>query len=423
MVHTRNYRWLVLHGSLNTAAIQLTAVTTVMPFIASELGGSAFIVSLFVPLFTGTAVLGNMLAANILRLGIPIVGVLCGLAAVQALLAAVYVAGIYFLPPGLSVYALLATTAAIGITAGSFTVLLPVAISEILPARERGDMLLHAAGYGAALVTVISIVSVGFLSNDSVHLEDLDLLCIGSAAMALSATCFLWLHPDARSLAIPATHTRDAFRDGITYMRAHRWFRQYLLTNLIFRGVVFGSMFFSIYSSRTLGLDNGGLDSILMFVGLGLLLGVPLWRRVRKQLQARGMYLCSATCCAAGFALCMVLLHFLTLPSVWVFGGAMFLTAMANQGINPASQDWIFSHASDDDRMVAVGFSQLVVNVAMMPIGFGVGLLASFGPATWPLAVMLGISVAAAAAATRMGPTYNHSPVPMEPEVGVILDQ
>ncbi|MBO0676511.1 hypothetical protein JRC04_03430 [Mycolicibacterium sp. S2-37] len=402
---THTYEWLLWHSSLYNAGVQLTAATTVLPYIATELGAPALLVSLFVPFFTAGAVLGNIAAPKALRIGGPVVVVLTVLAVIQAGLISANVAHIAYLPDDGVVYALLITTAVIGVAAGVFTVLLPVAASQVLSPTRRSDMLLRSAGYGAALVTVVSIFSSGFLSDASPGLDDAELLLVGSVAMGLSALCLLGLRAMHITMPTQVSDIRDTLRRGVDYTRTHSWFQRYLVTNIVFRAMAFGSMFFAIYSAESLGADNGELDTILIFMGLGLLLGVPLWQRVRTHLDARGMYLCSAAVGGVAAASCLVLHGLHVVPLVWLIGGAILLVAVANQGVYPASQDWIFDRADGDARVVVFGFSQLVMNLASMPLGFVVAVLAANGPAIWPIAVMLGIALLAGASATGVPKT------------------
>jgi MFS family permease len=401
MQRERNFRWLLMQGSLYNTAVQLTAVSTVLPYIASELDGPPAVVSLLVPLYTAGVVVGTFFASRVFRLARSIVAILVGVGTLQALLVAANAADAAFLPAEVAVYTLLATSAAIGVVTGGSLVVFPIAIAELLSPQRRSDLLLRSAGFGAALIALISVYSALFLSDESPGLDDAELLWMGAAAMALATVCFLALEPGEAALPMPASRMRDVVRDGLEYLRGHRWYQRYLLTQLVFGGVALGSMFFSIYSSESLGLDNGGLDSILVFVSVGLLAGVALWTYVRKHLDTRGMYLCSAGIAAAAAALCLVLRAF-HLPPVWTFGVAMLLAAVANQAIYPASQDWIFGQASEDARVVVVSFSQLLMNLGMIPIGFTLGLVASYAPAAWPLGVMLCIGAVAAAVAAQV---------------------
>jgi hypothetical protein len=57
---------------------------------------------------------------------------------------------------------------------------------------------------------------------------------------------------------------------------------------------------------------------------------------------------------------------------------------------------------SDDDRIVVLSFTQIVVSVVSIGIVFVLGLIARHGSALWPLAIMLALNTIAVIAAARI---------------------
>jgi hypothetical protein len=93
---------------------------------------------------------------------------------------------------------------------------------------------------------------------------------------------------------------------------------------------------------------------------------------------------------------------FRLLPMVWTFGFAMLLMAIASQAVFPASHDWIEREVTDDEKVVVLSFTQIVVSVASIGIALVFGLVARHGSALWPLAIMLAFNTIAVIAAARV---------------------
>jgi hypothetical protein len=398
----RNYSVLLSQGTLYTVAVQLTTVTAVIPFISAELGAPDVVVALLVPTYTIGALFGNVFIAQILRWHASIVGLLLGNVALQAVLIIANAVDIEFLPENVFAYPLLLTSALIGVLSGCSRVIVSLSTSALLPPQRQSNLLIRQAGYGAVLVALVSAYSAGFLSDNSPGIDDVELLWVGAAAMAVSALLCLGLRPERDVMPTEPMRMGDALVAGFRRLRSARWLRRYLVTQVAFTSITLGSMFYGIYASESLGPDNGALDSILVFVGLGLLAGIGIWFYVRKRFDVRGMLVCSALIGACAAALSLALMAFRLLSMVWTFGLAMMLTAIASQAVFPASHDWIEREVTDDERVAVLGFTQVVASVAAIGIAFAFGLVARHGRALWPLAIMLALNAIAAVAAARV---------------------
>jgi Na+/melibiose symporter-like transporter len=192
----------------------------------------------------------------------------------------------------------------------------------------------------------------------------------------------------------------DTLREGRVQLQANRWLRQFMTTNLAFVPVILNPTFYAIYAAEFLG-ESINVDEFLVFVGLGLLAGIPLWRVVRRHGGARGVYLSSAAISMAAVALCIAAQQWQIVPGLWAFGPAMLLSAVANQALLPAAYDWIFGHADGADAAVLISCTHIVISVGMIVAGFALGLIAEGAPAVWPLLVMLVLTIAAGASATQ----------------------
>lgn len=398
----RNSSVLLAQGTFYTVAVQLTSVTAVIPFICAELGAKGVVVALLVPIYTIGTLFGNVFIAQILRWHTSIVAVLLGNVCLQALLIIANAIDIEFLPKNVSPYLLLLTSALIGVSSGCSRVVVSLSTAALLPRERQSRLLIQQAGYGAVLVMLISAYSAGFLSDDSPGIDNAELLWVGAAAMIVSAICCFGLR-QARDV-MPAERMRmgEVLIAGVRRFRGASWLRRYLVTQVAFTSITLGSVFYGIYSSESLGPDNGALDSILAFVGLGLLAGIGIWSYVRKRFDVRGMLLCSALIGACAAVLCLTLMTSRLLPMVWTFGLAMMLTAIASQAVFPASHDWIEREVTDDERVVVLSFTQIVVSVVAIGIAFVFGVVARHGSALWPLTIMLALNAIAAITAARV---------------------
>jgi predicted MFS family arabinose efflux permease len=287
------------------------------------------------------------------------------------------------------------TAGLIGVVSGVWSVVFPTAVASLLTPQQRGDLFLRFSGYGAALVVLVTAYSARYILGRSPELEDAELLGIGAAAMTLAAASGFLLRSEGAVFVSVQRPVGEVLHEGYRFLRHERWLRRYVMTNWLFTVVTLGPMFYGIYAAETLGSGNGELDVILVFFGLGLLAGIPVWRQVRKRFDYKGMFLLSGLISASVAVLLIFLRASHILPPVMTFGVVMLLAAVANQPLYVAGQDWLFSHTPEDARMVILALSQIVLSMGTIVASFGIAMLASDASGTWPLVVMLCISAVA----------------------------
>jgi MFS family permease len=397
----RNFRVLLTQGTLFRVGVQVSSVLIVVPYVADQVGIPGIVVALLVPGFTAGALLGMAFGPKVLRISVSVAGLLGGIAFIDAALTALIAVDISVVPSRFVAYPLLLFCILIGIVSGSLDVVLPVAMSALLSAQQRSDVLLKQSGYAAALVIVITAFFASRLVRDSLPWRDVDLLWIGVAAMVLCAACCFALRTRGVELASGPGRTLDTLRDGHSYLRTNRWMQRFLVAQLVFMSVTLGPMFYAIYAAESLGAGFGDMDDFLVFVGVGLLAGIPLWRLVRTWLGVRGMYACSAGISVAAAIICIASQHWHPLPGLWTFGTVLLLSALANQAVWPAAYDWVFGHASDEQTaVVVISYSQIVVSLGVIFASFAFSLAAEYGPDVWPLGLLLALTAVACLAAT-----------------------
>jgi len=220
--------------------------------------------------------------------------------------------------------------------------------------------------------------------------------------MLLCATCSFALQAGGVELASGPGRILDSLRDGHSYLRTNRWMKRFLATQLVFVAVTLSPMFYVIYAAESLGTGIGDMDDFLVFFGIGLLAGIPLWRLVRTRLGVRGMYACSAAISLAAVIFCIVSQRWHLVPGLWALGPVLMLSALANQAVWPAAYDWIFGQASDEEAVVVISYTRTVVSVGVIFAGFALSVAAESGPDVWPLGLLLALTALACAAATQV---------------------
>ena len=308
-------------------------------------------------------------------------------------------------PSRLVAYPLLLLCVLIGIVSGSLEVVSPMALSALLSVRQRGSLLLQQSGYAAASVVVITaFFATGFVRG-SLSWQDIDLVWMGVVAMLLCAACCFALRTPGIHLAGEPLRMRDTVSAGHSYFRTNPWMQRFLFTQLLFVTVTLSPMFYVIYAAELRGPGNGDMDEFLVFIGIGLLCGIVVWRLVRTRWGVRGMYTFSGGISVAAAIIGIVSQHWQLLPGLWIFGPVLLLSALANQAVWPAAYDWLFQHASAEHAAVVVSHTRFVTSLAVVFVGFALAVAAEQAPAVWPLGLLLALSVVACLAVTRIPPT------------------
>lgn len=398
--HGGNYRALLTQGTFFKVGVQVSSISAVVPYIADQLGSPAVVVALLTPAFTAGTMLGTVLGPKVLRLTDSITGLLVGIALTQAALTALVALDIALAPQWLFAYPLLLACLLIGTVTGSSQVVSPMAMSALLTAQQRGDVMLKQAGYSGALVVLITAFTAGHLLPDAPRWHDADLLWLSAGAMVVGALCCAAVRAPGVELAKGPARMLDTLRQGCSQLQANPWLRRFLVTNLVFIPVILTPTFYAIYAAAFLGASIK-VDQFLVFVGVGLLVGIPLWRTVRGRFGARGVYLCSALISVAAAGLCVATQQWHIVPGLWAFGPAMLLSAVANQALLPAAYDWIFGHAADLDTAVLISCTHIVISLGMIVAGFALGLIAEGAPAVWPLLMMMALTIVAGISALQ----------------------
>jgi MFS family permease len=391
---------LLTYGTLLLAGIQLSSIETVIPYIAEQSGSPGMVVALLVPGFTAGTLLGTALGPKVLHIAVSIAGLLGGIALFEAALTALIAVDVAIAPSRAAAYSLLLVCVLLGIVSGSSQVAWPMVLSTQLSARQRSDLLLKQPGFSAALVIMVTAFFASHFLRDVLPWHDAYLLWIAVALMVLCAACCPALRTRGVELAGRSERMLDTVRNGHRYLRTNPWLQRFLVTQVLFMSVTYSPMFYAIYAGESTGVGDGDMGDFIVFLGIGLLLGIPLWTAVRTRLGARGMYACSAAISVVAATFCIVSQNAHLLPVLWTLGFVLLLSAIASQAILPASYDWVFSHASAQEVVVVISYSQILSGLVAIFVSFAFSVAAGHGPHIWPLALLLALTVVAGMAAT-----------------------
>jgi hypothetical protein len=138
-----NFRVLLAYGTLLLAGIQLSNVETVIPYIAEQLGSPRLVVALIVPGFTAGTLLGTALGPKALHIAGSVAGLLGGIAVIEAAVTALIAVDVTLVPSRFVAFPLLVLCVLLGIAAGSLQVGWPMAMTALLSARQRSNLLLR----------------------------------------------------------------------------------------------------------------------------------------------------------------------------------------------------------------------------------------------------------------------------------------
>lgn len=399
-VHAGRYGILFTQGTFYTTGLQLSSVSVVLPFICAQ-QGIFWAAGLLYPAYSLGAILGNSMSPFILERSRHLKHLVISAAAITIATLIVCNAIVAVLGVGIATV-FLATSAAIGIANG----LSKVAFSDVLSTKlceiHRSDLILNQAATGALVAIAATVLLVPVLDRRDPVSSHVNLLWLGAVALAVAAITALFVGPVHSHTPHAERRMRDVYREGIAVVRTHRWFREYVATQLLFVPIALGSTFYTLHTAERHGDTSGSLHVLVIAAGLGLVVGSFLWRWVhRSWFGVRGMLLISALvgCTAAVICIAAQWLH--DWYGIWVHGIVILLATVANQAILAASISWINIHAADQHRATLIGLTAVLVTVETSLLGAVLGGIAEQATAIWPVAILLSLNLIAAVAALR----------------------
>jgi hypothetical protein len=220
------------------------------------------------------------------------------------------------------------------------------------------------------------------------------ILIAGIAAIAVGPARPEWDEPPAGGLG-------TIYRDGWAVARSQPWFRQNLITQALFVPISLSATFYTLHSQEVYGRAPGNLHALVVFGGLGIIVGAPFWRYMFKTAGVRGMLVTSAAISFGTALICIVAEVFDDWTLDWVHGFVIMLSMVAAQPIFSASVSWISAFAPAHDRATLIASGTLLVAVQAILLGGILGAIAHNASAIWPVVVILLMHLCAAIVATR----------------------
>ena len=379
---------LLTHGVFYSAGVQLSNVSVVLPYISAG-RGITWLAALVYPAYQIGKMVGNAVSPCIVHRSRQYRHL--ALAAATAAMAVLIGLNAMVSVGGATPVVLLITSSLLGVGTGIANVAAADVASSTLSDARRGDLLLGQSAAGSLAATVITLLIVPLLVHGDSFTQSVDLLWFGAAGMAAAGAAALFIGP----VRVPTTAVRrsmqDTWRDGVRAARSQPWFRRYALTQLMFVPVSLSTTFYSLRAAQ--GGDN--LPVLVVVASAALLVGSALWRAVYRAFGVRGMLMGSAVLSTTAAVGCLVAELLDGWSSEWVVAIVFLLATMANQAVYTASITWVGLLADSCDRAALIGLGAALIAVASCITGAVVGDIAQDHSGSWPVVVMLALSLVA----------------------------
>jgi hypothetical protein len=396
-VRPGRYGRLLAQGTFYSSALQLSNVSAVLPFICAQLG-SMWMAGLLYPAFSIGIIAGHAASPLILGRsrhlkhlvfigGTGAMGVLIACAAISA-------QNMRFINT-----VFLVISAALGIAKGISDGAHAELVSANLPRKRRSQLILGEGAISALVVVTATLLVVPALSDRRVDGGDVTVLWLGAAAMIAAAVAAGFVGPVHAHSAVRIARIREMLRKGVRVVRSERWFRRYAVTQLLFVPVSLGTTFYSLHAAEQSG-GTKGLPVLVICASVGVLIGSYLWRAVYRAAGVRGMLVGSSLMAVSAAVACIFGQASGNWSQAWVHGLVFLLAAAADQAVWASAIAWL-GMAPEHDRPMLMGFGAAMVALVTSLLGVLLGGIAQDTRALWPVAIVLGMSMIAVAAAIR----------------------
>lgn len=395
-----HYGALLTTGGLYLTGVYLASVTIVLPYILST-RGVIWAAGLIYPAYIVGYIIGNAFAPPVVaRSGARVQLVLAGSAFAQA--ACVVIEATAARTDFFVAGAFLTMSVVAGIACGINTIAEAEIVSRKLPEARRPSYFLACTAVGSLAVIVSTLLLTPFLTERDPRDSQVDLLWLGAAGILIAGIAAVAVGPARPEWDEPPTSgLATVYRDGWAVARSQPWFRQNLITQALFVPISLSATFYTLHSQEVYGHAPGNLHALVVFGGLGIIVGAPFWRYVFKAAGVRGMLVTSAAISFGTALICIVAEVFDDWSLDWVHGFVIMLSMVAAQPIFSASVSWISALAPAHDRATLIASGTLLVAVQAILLGGILGAIAHNASAIWPVVVILLMHLCAAIVATR----------------------
>jgi hypothetical protein len=382
----RAYPVIATQSAAARLANRLSAAGVVLPFIAVALGGPLLAAALIYPVFTIARLTGVVATPAMLANGRSSKALLGLTGAGTAVLIAANALGSQLIGAGMA-FAFVVTAGVLGFLAGVSTVCWFDVVAGSLAQHELSRLPVLQSWVAAALVLVISGVDWLVFAETGGPYSHVRLLWWGAAAMVVAAAICLLIEA-ATEQSRTRARLLDTLRRGHHHARHTSWVRRYLVVQTLFLTVSLGSAFYSAHGATIHGGIGGSLRLIVAVTSVGLLVFALVWVPMRPRIGLRGVYWLGG--CLGFFAasLCAMVDLFELTSSAWIYGVILAAAAASALAVSTAKQVWLLRTVTTD-RLVIIGFNQLVVGTVSALLGAMLAVVAHLHGAIWPVYLVL----------------------------------
>ncbi len=391
--HTRNFRAILGQSAAVSVGSQLTAPTAVLPFVCIANGGSPIAAFLIFPVYSLAVVIGNLSApAAVSRIHSRTPVLLAAAAAATAAVTGIAALGSLIGAAGEFVF--LGAAVALGLLSGAASVLTLEVSTTALRTRDLGWVSALQGAAAGVLVLAITAANLVLMPRPDSVSAHVALIWLGALSFAAAAPFCLRIVCPPRHRAEARITLKHALLAGGRHYRADPGLRVLMLVQICFLTVTLGMTFFTAHGAAMHGSASDSLHTVVMYTAAGLVAYAVLWPLIRKWVTLRGLHVAAALI-VVGAGVLSIRTDVAQLgPDNPAFGLIFALATFAARMLSTARQMWL-ERAVRHDRAIVIGFNQLVVGTASLVLAFGLGLLGHVHGLIWPVAVVVGLTVAA----------------------------
>ncbi len=366
-------------GAATKLAEQIASPGLVIALLLGTLGAPVALVGLLEPVRRGVALVPQLAVSGRIRAVAVRKRFWVAAATVQAIVLGLMALAAASLRGAVAGVAVVGALAVFSLASGVGSVAFSDVIAKTIPGGKRGQLLgLRAALGGAATILAGLFVRARVGDAGGIGIFVVLLLCAaGLWVLAAGLFALVGEQPGATEEATsPLAEARRGFRE-VSRVTA---FRRYVLARGLLLTVELALPFYALYGRRVTG-GGGALGAFIAAVGVGQLVGSPLWGRLADRTSSRRVMLGAGAIGVLAAALALVLGRAVAGVSPFVFSAVFLLAALAEGGVRVGRKSYVADGAPPNRRSFytatantatgAVTLAFAVLGVAAEAIGVG----------------------------------------------------
>jgi len=403
----RNFAVLLGQGVSGGAAVELTSVQLVLPFLYTTAGAPVFFAGLLVPVSTVAKRIAQILAAPLVSAArsnkrlIALTTLLLALAIVLISLT-FDVVGAYWLVP-IFLFATLVIGAANGLSGLAFQDL----IGRILTDERRRKLLFTQSSLAGLFVVIVAFGSQLIFQPGTSRVAHQELIWLGIGLFVLSALLIMLVRePAKRSPSGARVEAQErgqivALRDSFRIAFALPWFGRFLVARTLYLSVELAIPFFSIHAASFHGNSISGLNAFVIAASIGLMIGGFMWPRIGKRSVGRIMTLAAALTCIGGLMAIAIELRLIS-QSILCYAIVFVLVSLGAQGVKNGRTLYLLGMTTDEERPFCIAVANVTIGMVAIAFGALLGALASLKGVSWVILALIVLNILAAIYTLRL---------------------